>query len=98
MSEEKSRNIIYPRTCSSVPHGIHVPQGIRVPQVEKCKVNTMKNIQYRCLVEDSCVSLGTPPALGTPCGTHRWCLNGQCIPMAISEAAERMKVDFSPLF
>ena len=74
---------------------LQVPAGAAYPAGDQCRLShSMENVtecreppsvelcsQLWCQVGDTCFTSGDPPATGTVCGVHRWCVAGQCVRM-----------------
>ena len=82
------------KTRSSI--WLKVPAGAAYSAVEQCRlIHAQENVtvcrfppqsvpfctQLWCEEEDTCFSSGDPPAAGTICGVHKWCIGGQCVQM-----------------
>lgn len=75
---------------------LKVPAGAAYNAEEQCRLvhgqgnvsvctSPPDNVQFCALLwcqdEETCFSSGDPPAAGTICGTHRWCISGECVRM-----------------
>ena len=75
---------------------LKIPAGAAYSAVEQCRlIHTQDNVtvcqnppenigfctQLWCEDDESCFSSGDPPATGTVCGTHKWCISGKCVKM-----------------
>ena len=51
------------------------------------RTDEKKTFLPRCQMDGLCLTHGSPPAPGTPCGKHKWCQNGKCVQIGDPEGS-----------